>query len=170
MSLEFRFKYMDTEPIIREKHSEKMPVSVTTGDESKTQQHLKDSCDINKIVNNLDASSSAMHVQQARERYGDFSDVLDVAGNMQKALNAQYLFDSLPTALKKEVGQTVEGLFKFIGDPANKDKCIQYGLFDKPVEEVIPKVQVVNQATPGSKKDGSMRKTKVLQESSDREE
>lgn len=138
----------------RKKNGEKVRYVTECGEESKTQQHFKDSCDINKMINNPNASSNP----NQQERFGDFSDMLDLAGSMQKALDARNLFDSLPVDLRKRVGHSIEGLFQFMENPDNKEDLYKYGILERKKEPEIPTVQIY---TPESKKDGSLKKTKV---------
>lgn len=141
----------------RAKNGSKIRYVTECGEETKTQQHFKDQCDINRIVGNPNA---VLNTSQ-QERFGDFSDMLDLAGSMQKAIDARNLFDSLPVELRKRCGQSVEGLFEFIADEKNKDELYKYGILQKPAAPPpIPTVRIEG-FNPEAKKDGSLKKTKV---------
>lgn len=159
MSFKVREQIGDAEPIIRSKFSPKMRTITETGDESKVQHHFQDACDINRIAGTKDvAFGHPDDVLDARARYGDFSDVMDFATNMDKAVKAQALFDSIPVELRNRCGNTIHGLFNFINDPKNRETCYEYNIFSRPVDPT---------PSPMANKDGSQRKVKVQPESSD---
>lgn len=140
---------------VRSKYCGRIGQVVETGEESKTQQHFKDACDINNIARSIEATGSTAHVKQARERYGDFTDIMDTALNFDKAVKAQNLFEQVPAELRRKVGHSIPGLFEFISKPENREECIKWGIFDKPAAE--------------SKADGSMKTPKKLDESPDKD-
>lgn len=152
---------------VRNKYSPRVGVVVECLDESKTQQHFKDQCDINKIVNNLEATGSADHVKQARERYGDFTEILDVGVNLDKATKAKQLYEHLPVALRKATGNSIQGMFEFINDEKNFDECVKLGIFNKP-EKPNAGTPAAGEINPQSTKTGKMKKTPKI--SSDQDE
>ena len=56
-------------------------------------------------------------VRQLQERYGDFTEIMDVAENLGKAAAANQLFDQMPAEIRKKAGHTVQGFFQMIQDP-----------------------------------------------------
>lgn len=146
------------------KKGDKLSYVTECGEESKVQHQFAEMVDINNIVGRQEAYLNP----NAQERFGDFSNMLDLAGNMQKAIDARNLFDSLPVDLRKEVGHSVEGLFDFMNraatDEAVKEKCYQYGLFQRKAEEPIQKVEIY---APGATKQGKQKPLKVSLEESD---
>ena len=146
------------------KKGDKLSYVTECGEESKVQHQFQDQVDINKIVGRQEAYMNP----NAQERFGDFSEMLDLAGNMQKAIDARNLFDSLPVDLRKEVGHSVEGLFRFMDkaatDDSVKEKCYQYGLFKRKEEPVVQKVELY---APQAAKGGKPKPLKFSLEESD---
>lgn len=161
MSFKMRELLSGVQTIIRAKHDPKFPVDVVCGDESKVQTHFQHQCDINNIAKSIEATGSSDMVRQSMEKYGDFSDVLDVAQNLGKAAAATQLFEQMPAEVRKKAGHTVQGFFDMIQDPDNKAYCQKWGIFEPDKQEYIP---------PGSKKDGSPKKLKVESSSTEKEE
>lgn len=160
MSFRIREGWGDVERVVRNKYADKLPTPVVCGEDSKVQQHFKDSCDINKIARDPNATGKADPAV-----FRDLSDIMDFGLNMDKQAKAQQLFDQAPVELRKRVGHSIPGLFAFIGDHANFDECVKYGIFEKPKAAPLPPAG----PSPQSRKDGSLRKAKVLDESPDTE-
>lgn len=140
---------------VRSKYCARIGQVVETGEETLTQQHFKEACDINNIARSIEATGSTAHVKQARERYGDFSDVMETALNFDKAIKAKNLFEQVPVEIRKKVGHSIPGLFEYISKPENFEECVKWGIYDKPAAD--------------SKADGSMKKPKVLDESPEKD-
>lgn len=165
MSFYKREELKDTENIVRGKQDPKFPVTVETGDESKVQTHFKEMCDINNIAKNIEATGTSEMVRSAQARYGDFTELMDVAENLGKAAAANQLFESMPAEIKKRAGHSVQGFFEMIQDPANKEFCQKWGIFEPDMAEPVSSGEMP--IPPGSKKDGSPKKVKVSQTSTE---
>lgn len=157
MSFKMRELLSGVQTIVRAKLDPKFPIDVVCGDESKVQTHFQAMCDINNIAKSIDATGSSEMVKTAMAKYGDFSDILDVAQNLGKAAAATQLFEQLPAEVRKKAGHSVQGFFDFIQEPDNKAYCQKWGIFEP------------DQPT-GSKKDGSPKKLKVESSSTEKEE
>lgn len=161
MSLKVREEWrqkglLDAEPVVRGRWDEKFPIVTETGSESKTQQHFKDSCDINKIVSNPEAAGS---VARGREMYGDFTTVFDFAENMQKMKDAELAFSHLPTEIKKRFHQSPQKFFDYMNDKSMVDEHVKFGFRE---------VSGVESIAPQATKSGKLKKTTtVVEESSD---
>lgn len=150
---------------VRSKYSPRIGVVVECGEESNVQQHFKDQCDINKIAKMVEATGSAEHVKQARERYGDFSELFDVGINMDKAAKAQQLFEQLPTDLRKKVGNSIPNLFNYISQKENFDECVKMGIFDKPQEPAAGSAAAQPaEPAPQATKTGAIKTRKITTE------
>ena len=110
---------------------------------SKTDQRFRDETDVNmilaryrvtgdKVVLGLQPSGEPIRPPQ----YGDFSEVGTYQECLEVVMNAQEQFDALPAAVRKEVGNTPEGMLQFISNPDNYDRGVELGIFEKRVEVV----------------------------------
>lgn len=109
----------------------------TSGDEMLTQQHMRDECDINVIVDRF------LRTGQMPDNI-DFADI-DVSdvGDYHDALNimreAQEQFDALPSKLRDRFHNDPGQLLAFIHDPKNQTEAVTLGLV-KPVEAPLEPV------------------------------
>jgi len=118
---------------VRNKFSVFSKPVVEPGKPSRTQQHFKDDCDINKILAKYKKTGVLDHVRRAREIYGDFSQYTSAAENMDKVAKANSMFESLPAELRtKHFNNSIQGFLSYIGDPQNVEQCYQWGIYDRP--------------------------------------
>lgn len=127
MSVEIRTHFSET----REKKG------ITFKEPSLTKQANKDECDINKIMAKYNLTGQLDHVKSMQPVYGDatvFGDGYRSA--LALVEKAKVAFGALPSELRIELGQNPAALEGFMMNPANKDKCIKYGLFEPEVNAV----------------------------------
>lgn len=115
----------------RHKFSERKPViKVTTG--GRTQEHFQKDCDINFIMAKYKKTGVVEHVRKTRAMYGDFTEFMDQAVNMDKVAKAQQAFEALPATLRNKFSNDPRKMMEFIHDKRNFDECVELGIFDKP--------------------------------------
>lgn len=121
---------------------------------SRTKQEPKDECNINSIMARYAQTGIIDHVAAVQPIY---EDVAGISVDYQEALriveNAQVAFDALPSALRKELDNNPANLVSFIQSPDNYERCVEYGLLNKPVVEapkavVAPVVDSVSAPAP----------------------
>ncbi len=100
-----------------------------------TIQSEKDSCDINCIMERYERTGIMQHVASVQPLYEDVADIQDYQGSLLVLEKAQAAFDALPAKLRKELDNNPYNLVPFIQNPANKERCYEYGLLNKPVNE-----------------------------------
>lgn len=149
---------------VRSKYSPRVGYVTECGEETKVQQHFKDQCDINKIARSVEATGSSDHVKMARERYGDFTEILDIGVNMDKAAKAQQLYEQLPVEMRKKTGNSIPEFFKYIQNPENLDECVKWGIFDKPSQPPAGTPGGGNDPAPQATKTGKMKAPAKVQE------
>lgn len=110
---------------------------------SMTDQRFKDETDVNMILARyrVTGDKAVLGLQPSGERirppqYGDFSEVGTYQECLEVVMNAQEQFDALPASVRKEVGNTPEGMLQFISNPDNYDRGVELGIFEKRVEVV----------------------------------
>lgn len=102
-----------------------------------TVQSEKDNCDINVIMNRYATCGTPLpyRTDGLQPVYADVSELGDYMENFQRCKQAEELFNALPSALRKELDNNPANLLAFIQDEANKERCVEYGLLNKPVVE-----------------------------------
>lgn len=116
-------------------------VSQETGleckDPSLAQQHMKDECDINVLVERFGVTGS-MPVAPIEPSYGDFSGVSDYHTAMNKIKAAEEAFMALPAKIRAKFDHDPNALLNYLQNEENRDEAIQIGLIDgKPVVEPV---------------------------------
>lgn len=129
-------------PFVRDPYNyDKDEVSNETGlkceDPSLAQQHMKDECDINVIVERFGVTGQ-LPVTTLEPTYGDFSGVSDYQDALIKLQQTDDAFMSLPAAIRARFDNDPFELVNFLASEANRDEAIQLGLIDgQPVVEPI---------------------------------
>nr|DAK73113.1 MAG TPA: Scaffold protein [Microviridae sp.] len=116
-----------------------------------TVQSEKDNCDINVIMNRYATCGTPLpyRTDGVQPVYADVSELGDYMENYQRCKQAEEMFNSLPSALRKELDNNPANLIPFIQDEKNKERCYEYGLLNRPVVEA-PQVTVVAPSVPAS--------------------
>jgi len=156
-------------PKIRNKFSPRVPKIFNSQKADRTQQHFAREVDINNILAKYRKTGTIDHINQTKLRFGDFRDLADFCGDMDKITKAQQAFDHLPSSLRKEFGNSPSDFFAYIGKEENFDKCVQMGIFNARKEIKAPAEPTPEPVPPGSKKDGSPKKTPVSNPKPDQE-
>jgi phage internal scaffolding protein len=106
-------------------------------DPSLAQQHMKDECDINVLVERFGVTGN-MPVAPIEPSYGDFSGVGDYHTALNKIKAADEAFMALPAKLRAKFDHDPNALLNYLQNEENRDEAIQIGLIDgKPVVEPI---------------------------------
>jgi len=132
----------DKLPFVRNPYNYDMDkVSDETGllckDPSLAQQHMKDECDINVIVERFGVTGQIPQTP-IEPSYGDFSGVTDYHTAMNKIKAADAAFMALPAKLRAKFDHDPNALLNFLENETNRSEAIQLGLIDgQPVAEVV---------------------------------
>jgi len=124
----------DKLPFVRNPYNYDMAlVSQETGleckDPSLAQQHMKDECDINVLVERFGVTGQ-LPVKAIEPSYGDFSGVSDYHTALNKIKAAEAEFMSLPAKLRAKFDHDPNALLNFLENEANRDEAIELGLID----------------------------------------
>ena len=110
-------------------------------DPSLAQQHMKDECDINILVERFGVTGN-FPVSAIEPSYGDFSGVSDYHDALNRIEASNKAFMALPAKIRAKFDHDPNALLQFLQNDENRDEAIQIGLIDgKP--EVAPIVSAV---------------------------
>lgn len=98
---------------------------------TKTQQHFKDSCDINKIMAKFKKTGLLPQVQRMPQ-YGDFSDVPTYEEALMRIQEIDGVFGSLPARVREKFKNNPGELLNWLNDESNRQEAIELGLIEKP--------------------------------------
>lgn len=129
-------------PFVRNPYNyDKDEVSNETGlkceDKSLAQQHMKDECDINVIVERFGVTGQ-IPVTPIQPSYGDFSGVGDYHTALNKVRAADEAFMALPAKIRAKFDHDPNALLQFLQSEDNRNEAIELGLIDgEPVVQPI---------------------------------
>jgi len=98
------------------------------GGPSLTQQHMKDECDINRILKKYQKEGILRHVAKFAGRYEDLPDSIDYQESLNAVMAAQEAFISLPSSVRGRFDNDPGRFLAFVGDPANSNELVSMGL------------------------------------------
>lgn len=135
--LEFRTQYTER----------KVKPGITFTEPSLAKQAFKEQCDINNVLKRYNATGILDHVTSMQPVYADLTQVGDLQQAFDTVHAAEEAFNALPSELRNELDNNPANLVSFIQNPANKERCIAYGLFNQPVVETS-ETRVVDTGVP----------------------
>jgi len=98
-------------------------------DPSLAQQHMRDECDINVLVERFGVTGN-MPAAPLEASYGDFSGVSDYHTALNQIRAADEAFMGLPAKLRAKFDHDPNALLQFLQNEQNRDEAIQLGLID----------------------------------------
>lgn len=104
---------------------------------SMTQQQFKDECDINTIMDRYLKTGVLSDPLEKRgtPKYGEYADIGDYMEHMNKVVEANEMFESLPATIRKRFNNNPADLIEFVMDSNNRAEAEFLGLIDKEVIE-----------------------------------
>jgi phage internal scaffolding protein len=103
---------------------------------SLAQQHYKDECDINTILEKFNITG-LLPEQTLSPRYGDFTGIGDYHTALNRVIAAQDEFEALPAQIRARFENDPAKLIEFLEDENNRPEAEQLGLVDKGAAEVV---------------------------------
>jgi len=130
---------------------------------TKTQQHMSDATDINRIMARyLKNGGSLEKLPDPFGAYADLSDLGDFQENMNKVAHATYLFNLLPAKLREELRNDPSKLEPWLQDPDNHPRAVKMGLMKpKPPAVTNDKFQTTKDGKLTEPSPASAQKTKT---------
>lgn len=114
---------------------EKFPGLIFADDEGMTQQHFKDECDINSIVNRYVKTGVLEHQAAIEPHYADLSEIpTDLQSAYEAVYRAEAAFMDLPSDIRKSLNNDPSRLSQWLSDPSNRETAIKAGLIVAPLE------------------------------------
>jgi phage internal scaffolding protein len=109
----------------------------------RTEQHHKSDVDINNILRKYDKTGLIVHVNKAVADYGDYTEVNEYKENLNAVMNAQNMFNELPSHIRKRFANDPGEFIEFVTNPDNAQEMVDLGLADAVVEEGPIEVRVL---------------------------
>jgi len=104
-------------------------------DASLAQQHFKEECDINTILEKFNITG--VLPRPISPRYGDFTGISDYHTAMNRVIAAQDEFEALPAQIRARFGNDPAQLIEFLENSDNRPEAEELGLVEKAAAEVV---------------------------------
>ncbi|AXL14650.1 internal scaffolding protein [Microviridae sp.] len=132
------------------KTHERNRVAFETKGHSLTHQSHAKECDINQIMMKWQKTGVMEHRNTFEGQYADFTETpQDYHEAMNQVLQAQEMFESLPSSVRRRFANDPGTFVDFVGDPQNVDEMIKLGLATKRDKE--PSAAVIEPVDPAPK-------------------
>ena len=105
-------------------------------DASLAQQHYKEECDINTILEKFNVTGLLPQAPLS-PRYGDFTGVSDYHTALNRVYAAQEEFDALPAQIRARFDNDPANLIEFLENSDNRPEAEELGLVEKAAAEVV---------------------------------
>jgi len=129
--------------------TDRMRVQFHPVGESLTHQSMKDECDINRIMLKWQKTGVIDHAKTFEGQYADFTHVTgDYQEHMNAVIQANEMFGTLPSTVRKRFNNDPGEFLEFVGDPDNLEEMQRLGLSKTPLSEPS---EVVDDPTPPKK-------------------
>jgi len=109
-------------------------------DASLAQQHYKEECDINTILEKFNITG-LLPENPLSPRYGDFTGIGDYHTAMNRVFAAQDEFEALPAQIRARFGNDPAQLIEFLENSDNRPEAEELGLVEKATAEVVEVAQ-----------------------------
>lgn len=105
-------------------------------DASLAQQHFKDECDINVILEKFNVTG-LLPDAPISPKYGDFSGISDYHTAMNRVIAAQHEFGALPAQIRARFQNDPAQLIEFLQDEKNRPEAEELGLVEPVAAEAV---------------------------------
>jgi phage internal scaffolding protein len=105
-------------------------------DASLAQQHYKEECDINTILEKFNISGM-LPENPLSPRYGDFTGIGDYHTALNRVIAAQDEFEALPAQIRARFDNDPAQLIEFLENSDNRPEAESLGLVEKGAAEVV---------------------------------
>lgn len=99
------------------------------GTDGRTQQHFKDECDIQRIVNRFRETGQVTHLQPTQPQYGYVSSQ-GFSEAMFLVTETQQKFDQLPSKVRSHFNNQPAAFLEAASDPSRRDEFVELGLLE----------------------------------------
>ena len=135
---------------IRSRYSSRVRVPFTCHDQSRTQQHFKDECDIDRILKKYSATGFLVDPLTPRRDplFGDFSESMSFMEAQNRIAAVRETFEALPSQIRDRFGNDPYKLLSWCEDPDNEAEAIKLGLLPEKPKDEPKSVEPVQFAKP----------------------
>lgn len=104
---------------------------------SLTQQHFKDECDINNIIERFTRTGLLPQYPGEDMQYGDYTTSVDYHEAMTIVAQAKQQFEALPSSVRDKFDNDPAKMLDFVSKKENIEESVKLGLLNREALEVI---------------------------------
>lgn len=104
---------------------------------SLTQQHFKDECDINKIIERFTRTGLMPQYPGEDMQYGDYTTSVDYHEAMTIVAQAKQQFEALPSSVRDKFDNDPAKMLDFVSKKENIEESVKLGLLNREALEII---------------------------------
>ena len=105
-------------------------------DASLAQQHFKEECDINTILQKFNITG-LLPENSLSPRYGDFTGIGDYHTAMNRVFAVQEEFEAIPAQIRARFNNDPANLIEFLDNSDNRPEAEKLGLVEKATAEAV---------------------------------
>jgi phage internal scaffolding protein len=117
--------------IITKRENGSVRIQYKTNGTCKVQKHLKDECDLEKMVERYKRTGQIRVMGEAK--FGEWSQLSSYHDAHNAIIATQEAFAKVPSKIRQKFDNDPQKLIDFIEDPKNLKECVELGLVDKSV-------------------------------------
>lgn len=111
-----------------------------------TQQHFREECDINNILDRY--AQTGIVPERHGAFYGDFSEGIEYRVALDRLNSTQSQFDALPARTRDYFGNNPAAFLDFVSKPENKSRFHEIGLIEAEIPAPAPADAGATKASP----------------------
>lgn len=104
---------------------------------SLTQQHFKDECDINNIIERFTRTGLLPQYPGEDMQYGDYTTSVDYHEAMTIVAQAKQQFEALPSSVRDKFDNDPAKMLDFVSKKENIEESVRLGLLNREALEII---------------------------------
>lgn len=104
---------------------------------SLTQQHFKDDCDINKIIERFTRTGLLPQYPGEEMQFGDYTAAVDYHEAMTIVAQAKQQFEALPSAVRDKFDNDPVKMLDFVSKKENIEESVKLGLLNREALQII---------------------------------
>lgn len=147
---------MSTKPKVQSYFSKKIRPVINTGP-GLTEQHHKEDCDVNNIINRYTKTGVIKNVKGMGE-YA-IAPAIELREALDLINQAQNQFDQLPSNIRREFENDPLQFLEFVENPDNLEHARELGLAERPEPDETDVSEGVGQTTPQAASEGQSRES-----------
>jgi phage internal scaffolding protein len=139
----------------RSAYGEKIKVQIECEYPGKTIQSMKDSTDVNRIVDRFTKTGVLQHVNKIQGIFGDVSEIGAMQDVIKRQMEAEAAFLQLPAKVRAKFENEPENLLLWISDEDNYKEAVSLGLMSS---EAVKAKQEAENASQAAEKAARIKK------------